>query len=327
MTNIETELREHGKSRHLHAAAVLAADKSNIIPTANQKYAWVHQLASDWGRHMRSQPNGWYRENHVANLEKTLLGSGNNRKQAVFVSDQLEFKGNQISVTQASTAAFGELGKNPADGLIRNIRMYGPIIPVRGMSQDQLRFHRAWKRLSECHQAMLWTQYVLNVAQKQRVSLLQTTNDLYPKWLDRSQRTIARQIESLDSVSSSKNFTAGPETGRNTHGAGPLWPCGILASVHKYPIRHSTVKDLLPASFSTQGFRIPRTPADYLPTDRYMFCRRPSGELYTVLSLAKWLQLRKAMKLTKFLHVERNKAPCDGTSDGFCYRSFDYWSR
>ena len=326
MTNIETELIDSSTSHQRKAGEVLAQNRLPVILTAKLSPAWVHELASDWGRYMRSQPNGWYRDNHVANLEKSLLGSGNNRKQTAFVSDQLELKGSQISGTQASAAAFGKLGRNSTDGLIRNIRTYGPTIPIRGMSEDQIRFHRAWKKLSECHQAMLWTQYVLNVAQKRRMNLLQTTNDLYPKWLDLSQRAIAREITRLDAEIGPKKTSrpARSVSGRHKGIKGPLWPCRIFASIHKFPIRYSNVKNLFPASFSPLGFRNPRTSADYLPPDPYIFCRRPSGELYTVLSLDKWLQLRKTKKLTGFLCAERNKALCDGTSDGFCHCSFNY---
>ncbi len=207
------------------------------------------------------------------------------------------------------------------------MRIYrSKILIKRFMPEDVLRFHRAWtyqtkkvKHLRECHQAMLWTHYVLKAARQQKVELLQTTIDRYPKWLERSQRAISSKIAEHDAELSSKKSPPRPVAARNKGSTGPLWSCRIFASIHKFPIRHSKVKDLLPASFSPQGFLNPRSTFDYLPTDNDNVFRRANWEIYAVISNIEYGRLYRQGKANAFL-AERRENAADYT-----YRHFDEW--
>lgn len=301
----------------------------------------VDYLGRKWGRHMRSQPNGWHRENWIAHEEERVTGSGHSYKSAIISSDNAEYSlagidkkiaGEYGRVTDGFTyanlrdlkpsgvstpsrlkpgdslitATFGWAGTVPS-GTKYNCRIYRSEILIKSfMPEDVLRFHRAWKNLSECHQAMLWTQYVLKVAHKQKVDLLQTTNDLYAKWLDLSQRTIAREIERLDTVLSSKTFTPRSVTGRNNlSAAGPLWPCRIFSYVHKVPINDSR-RDPFPICLSLTGHSNPRSPFVKGPIDSNMYCMRPNGELYAVVPAEEGLRLQNQGRLNSYLDERRS---------------------
>jgi len=149
--------------------------------------------------------------------------------------------------------------------------------------------------------------------------LLQTTSDQYPKWLGLSRRAIAREIERLDTVLSFKKSPPKSVANRSKGNAGPLWPCRIFASMHKFPIRHSNVKDILPASFSSQGIRKPRSASDYLPTDNANVFRRADGEIYAVISNIEYGRLYRQGKASAFLAQRRENAA------DYTYRHFDEW--
>jgi len=125
----------------------------------------------------------------------------------------------QISASGTSEAVYGALRKNPSYGRINNFRFHRSAILIkRFMPKDALRFHRACKNLSEWHQIMLWAHYVLvvvspsklknlreqrkltcyEVTDQQKLDLLQTTNDIYSKWLGSSRRAIAEEITTTD---------------------------------------------------------------------------------------------------------------------------------
>lgn len=288
---------------------------------------------------MRSQPYGWSRKNHIVNLEKSLFESGNSYAPIAVTSDSLDAFGQksykpqgwagelnlsahtwQISASGTSGDVYGKLRKNPAGGRINNIRIYRSKILIRRfMPEDALRFHRAWQELSYWDQAMLWTHYAPKIAHNRKVSLLQTTNDRYPDWLDLSQRTIARIIERFDAEFNSKKPKPKSTKARIKADSGPLWSCRIVASIHKFPIRHSNVKDILPVSFSPKGFRTPRSNADFLPTDDNNVFRRENGEIYAVISNRKYGQLYRQGKASSFL-AERREIAMD-----FTYCHFDEW--
>ncbi|MCH8871406.1 hypothetical protein IH824_01325 [candidate division KSB1 bacterium] len=304
----------------------------------------IDYLGREWGKWMRYQPNGWPSRNHITKLKKISFASGNSYAPMAVTSDSLdtldqksyhptrkniwsgELKlgaGNwQISASGTSAAVYGALRKNPSGGRIKNFRIYrSKILIKRFMPEDVLRFHRAWthqtknvKHLHKCHQTMLWTHYVLKAARQQKVELLRTTTDRYPKWLERSQRAISSIIAEHDAELSSKKSPPSPVAARNKGSTGPLCSCRIFASIHKFPIRHSNVKDHLPVSFSPQGIRNPRTPADYFPADKsanplaYMYFRQPTGEIYSVLSPIDLKRLRRKGELDSFLDERRENA-------------------
>ena len=327
------------------AAWVVSAATASMI-------AEVDEIGKEWGKYMRHWPNGWPSKNHVATLKKTLVSSGNSYAPVAVTSDSLDSWNQKshapqkwagelnfglgagtwkIAASGFTAERYGGLGKNPSGGRINNIRFQRPKILIRSfMPKDALRFHRAWKNgttgenLSECHQAMLWTHYVLKVAHSRKVELLQTTPDLDPKWLDISRRAIARKIEELkiadlNAELNSKKSTRKLKADRNNHCTGPLWSCRIFPSICKYPIRHSNVKDLLPVSFSPQGFRNPRAPADYLPTCDYNVFRRANGAIYAVISNTKYKRLYKRGEAYSFLAEQREIAM------DFTYCHFDEW--
>ena len=47
------------------------------------------------------------------------------------------------------------------------------------------------------------------------------------------------------------------------------------------------------------------TPTDKRPQDQSVYCRRPSGEIYAVLSPAEWKRLREEEKLNSYLDEQR----------------------
>ncbi len=260
---------------------------------------------------------------------------------------KLGIDGWRISASGTSADVYGALRKNPSGGRINNFRFRcsKPLIN-RFMPPAALRFHRALhKSLPKCDQlpeylqVMLWVHYILvvvspsewrrlreeeklewyQVTYKQKVDLLRTTNGFYPKWLDLARKTIAREIEKHDFVLYFKKSPPRSVKGRNQGSAGPLWSCSIFASIHKFPIRHSNVEDLLPVSFSPQGFRNPRTSADFLPTGDNNVFRRENGEIYAVISNRKYGRLYRRGKACSFLN-ERRENVADVT---YCH--FDDW--
>ena len=158
------------------------------------------------------------------------------------------------------------------------------------------------------------------------MGLLQTTNDIYSKWLGRARTEIEQAIAKTDADCRKRRMAqeAARRTPLDELSTGSLWPCRIFASIHKFPIRHSNVKDLLPASFSPQGLRNPRTPADFLPTDEASdngdnVFRLANGEVYVVISSEEYGRLYQQGKASSFL-TERRENAADFT---FC--DFDEW--
>jgi len=260
----------------------------------------------------------------------------------------------QISASGTSEAVYGALRKNPSYGRINNFRFHrSKILIQRFMPKDALRFHRACKNLSEWNQIMLWAHYVLvvvspdklknlreqrklkcyEVTDQQKLDLLQTTNDIYSKWLVSSRRAIAEEITTTDLLAEIrlKKIMAQDAARRRRLdlSTGPLWSYRIFASIHKFPIRHVNAKDLLPASFSPQGLWNPRTPIDFLPADKSakaneisnIYFRQPTGEIYSVLSSMSLKRLRRQGKLDSFLDEQRNKLSDGGMT--LCH--FDDW--
>jgi len=144
----------------------------------------IDYFGREWGKWMRYQPNGRSSKNHITRLKKISFPSGNSYAPVAVTSDSLdtfaqksyhpqnlwsgELKlgaGNwQISASGTSEAVYGALRKNPSGGRINNFRFHRSAILIkRFMPENALRFHRACKNLSECHQVMLWARYVLVV--------------------------------------------------------------------------------------------------------------------------------------------------------------------
>lgn len=280
----------------------------------------VDELGREWGKWMRYKPNGWPRKNHIATLRMTLVGSGNSYARAAVISDRLDNHGQnsydpvgrrgslqlgasnwRIAASGTSAAVYGRLGRNPSGGYINNIRYHRQIIPIkRFMPNDALRFHRAYLVLSECHQAILWTHYVPPVKHERKLDLLRTHKNHYFSWLDTSQRAIARKISKLDADCSCKTINR-PSRPKPDQRKGPLWPCRILASIHKLPIRHT-----------------------HAPTDAQPICednvfRRPSGEIYAVLSNLEYRRLYRLGGVSSVLAERR------ASTDIYDYHHFNEW--
>jgi len=125
----------------------------------------------------------------------------------------------QISASGPTAAVYGALRKNPSGGRINNFRIYrSKILIKRFMPEDALRFRRGLENLKPEHQNMLCAHYVLvvvspsklqelrerkkltcyQVTYKQKLELLQTTSNQYPKWLGLSRRKIEATIIKTD---------------------------------------------------------------------------------------------------------------------------------
>jgi len=124
---------------------------------------WVDCLGKSWGVYMRSEPicnsaSLWTR--HV-DLIKTGITSG-------------------------GTFWNGRPYKYPRHQIL-----------VRGMSRDQLQFHRAWKK-SLRHQELIWVHYVPHVNIKQKFDVMRLTEDGYFQAIDKAQEHIEWAIVNGD---------------------------------------------------------------------------------------------------------------------------------
>ena len=72
-------------------------------------------------------------------------------------------------------------------------------IPINFKSRDQLRFHRAWKKLKGGNrQELIWVHYVPHVNIKQKFAVMRLTEDGYFQALDKAQEHIEWAIVNSD---------------------------------------------------------------------------------------------------------------------------------
>ena len=71
-------------------------------------------------------------------------------------------------------------------------------IPIKSMSIDQLRFHRAWKTLRGNRQDLMWVHYVPFAKMKHKFDVMQLTEDGYFYAIDEAQERIEWAIVNGD---------------------------------------------------------------------------------------------------------------------------------
>lgn len=258
----------------------------------------IESLGREWGRRMRYQPHGYRRENHIARLlEKDFIGSGNSFKLRTVALDRFD------TTDQPET-----LGRNLLSASKKNYEFYRPIIPIRFMSENQQRFHRAYRRLKECHQEMLWAHFVPKVNHKRKLDLLKATKAEYVRRLDLSFKAVARKIDCIDIDDLRNRKSARKQTSQKI--VGPLWSCRIFSYVHKVPINDSH-RNPFPICLSLTGHSNSRSPFIKGPIDSNMYCRRPDGELYAMVPIEEGLRLSKQGQLNNYLTDLRDGVPSD----------------
>jgi len=266
----------------------------------------IDYLGREWGRRMRYQPHGYRRENHITRLlEKDFIGSGNSFKLRTVALDRFD------TTDQPET-----LGRNLLSASKKNYEFYRSIIPIKFMSENQQRFHRAWGRLEECAQEMLWAHYVPKVDHKRILDLLKITGGKYDRRLDLSLKAVAHEIDCIDiedlrnrDVEGLRNRKAArKQTSQKV--VGPLWSCRIFSYVHKVPINDSH-RNPFPICLSLTGHNNSRSPFVKRPIDSNMYCRRPDGELYATVPIEEGLRLSKQGQLNNYLADLRDGVPSD----------------
>ena len=126
---------------------------------------WIDCLGKTWGVHMRSEPICNSASLWTRNVD--LIKSG---------------------ITSDGTFWNGRPYKYPLHQ-----------IPIKSMSRDQLRFHRAWKRLRGGNrQELIWVHYVPHVNMKQKFNVMRLTEDSYFQAIDQTQECIEWEIVSGD---------------------------------------------------------------------------------------------------------------------------------
>ena len=275
----------------------------------------IEYLGSEWGRWMRYEPNPWYRDNHINLLYRE---SGNYYKVRAFTSDNLDtnsqnsyqsgmrnaFRDFRISASGASADTYGALGRNPAFGSKKNFKPYGPKILAGFMSKDQLTFHRAYRELEDIKQKeILWDSFVPEITQERKLSLLKTTQAEYDRLLDLALKAVARKIEGIATLDAQKpkleaqmSEAASRQTSQKP--ITQLWPCRILSYVHKVAINDSR-RNPFPICLSLTGHNNPRSP--FSEPDTNIYCIRPNGEIYAVLSPSEWRRLQNQGRLKSYL--------------------------
>ncbi len=72
-------------------------------------------------------------------------------------------------------------------------------IPIRSMSRDQLRFHRAWKSLKGNRQELIWVHYVPHAKLKRKLEVLRMSKDPYFEATDEAHEMIESFIVGCES--------------------------------------------------------------------------------------------------------------------------------
>ncbi len=88
-----------------------------------------------------------------------------------------------------------------SDGTFWNSRPYKyprHQIPIRSMSRDQLRFHRAWKTLQGNRQELVWVHFVPYARMKRKFDVMYMTEDGYFQAIDKAQHRIEWAIVNGD---------------------------------------------------------------------------------------------------------------------------------
>jgi len=297
----------------------------------------IDYLGSEWGRWMRSEPNPWYRENHINRL---FEASGNHYKARVVTSDNLDansqnsyqsgtgglgrlrnaFRDFRISASGASADTYGALGHNSATGLKKNYKVNGPKILTDFMSKDQLIFHRGYRKLKKCQKAILWTHFVPEVTQERKLNLLKFTQVEYDRLLGLALKAVAKKIGVIDEVDALiedvdtlienaealiKRKAAPKQTSQDI--VGPLWPSRIFSYVHKVAINDSR-RNPFPICLDKNGHYNPQSPFVEGPIDSNVYCLRQDGEPYAVVSTWKWVRFRSKKRLDSHLAGHRDGA-------------------
>jgi len=260
-------------------------------------------LGCEWGRRMRYEPNGWYRNNHLTNhLVDYLIGSRNSYKISAVSSDNLDqYVGYSSSSTPAS--AFDSLGKlrsNHPSGLKQGYKFKLPEPPVDFMSEDQLLFHRAFHRLkgksAERHQAVLWLNFVSSAYTDRQSALASITPRKYKRWLDEALRAVTSELTAIElEVPKTRSKVKTP-----TKIFTQLWPCKAPSIVHKAAMTDSH-RDPYPISLDEQGRNQPSGLFTTEPMDQVIYCFSDNGDVYAEISCPEWKRLRRTGTLDSTL--------------------------
>ena len=285
-----------------------------ISAIAAQMIRDIEYLGREWGRRMRHQPYGWYRKNHLANhLQDYLIGFSNSYKVRAISSDNLDqyeqnsyrsgaWNTNGLHMTPSASAfdSLGTLGSNPPSGSRQRYRFFRPEPPVGFMSEDQLLFHRAYRRFGECHQAILWTHFVPKVSSSRKLTLLNATQRQYEDCLALSVQAVIREITAIELETPKSHAREKSKTPRVT----PLWPCKVIPYRHKVAINDSH-RDPFPICLTLTGHIKINDHFVRQPIDETINCFTDEGELYARIPRHEWKRLRSRKILDSTLATLR----------------------
>jgi len=289
--------------------AIEDAGKARRLPKVTPRMiSDIDYLGREWGRRMRYEPNGWYPKNHLANhLEDYLIGSNNSYKVTAISSDNLDQydRGSSTSGTMSRSAAafnsLGTLGSNPQSGSKQRIKFKPPEPPVGFMNEDQQLFHRAFRRLKECEQAMLWFHFASTSYASRQLTLPSITQCTYDLWLNQAIQAVTRKITAIELETPIRCI----EEKAKAPTFIPLWPCKPLSYVHKVAINDSH-RNPYPISLDKQGHKQPSGLYTELPFDQTIYCLRENGNVYAEISYTDWTRLRRRKKLDSTLTAMRS---------------------
>lgn len=279
----------------------------------------IDYLGLEWGKWMRYQPNGWYTENWIVQEEYRL--TGNSYKSGITSSDNVAYSqaeidrrvgrkyghttdGFKYASLRESKYSFGSLRNTPS-GIKKEFRFFRSKILVKKlMPKDALRFHRAYHGLEDIRQEeILWVYFVPEVSQERKLSLLKITQTEYDRLLDLCLKAVARKIEGIETLDAQKQTLEAQmsEAASRQTSQEPitqLWPSRIFSYAHKVAINDSR-RNPFPICLSLTGHNNPRSP--FSEPDTNIYCIRPNGEIYAVLSPSEWRRLQNQGRLKSYL--------------------------
>lgn len=171
----------------------------------------IKELATHWGKYMRYQPNGWYRENPCIRYygnreegERTRVGAHIHPDNTDSQDLDFENTARPSRVRQLTrlkfTDGFENLTASPASK--RPIKDYSKTqVPadVKGMDSDQIQFRRACNGMSEIDQMMLWLEYVVADDRQRKCEVIGLSTSRYSELLEHSHAVAARRLMEVDS--------------------------------------------------------------------------------------------------------------------------------
>lgn len=253
----------HHKRKAARRAKSRTTPRKKVHPSIIKHPANIDEFGKAWGEMMRYQPNGWYT---IGGIQRWIDRETEGKNFVTRKAPKPEYDED----VEPSRRTGNSVGRGQKE--LRSHHRSEPLIEW-SMPENILPYHIAWTKLRPLFcQAILWTHYVSDVEQIEKLRLLNVDGNTYRKWLAVAQRKIQQEICEIPEPA--------PEPPEVEPGLGPLWPCRIFGSVHKGSASDPGVS--FPKSPLFDG---PRRPIAEDENNNYVF-RLPTAEVYAVVS--KW---------------------------------------